>query len=182
MHKFSRFFVSLLFVGLFTTYTPVTMADDQPESSNYGSKVGNKALNGFANITTSTLEIPKNIINTTNDSNIIYGITGGLLKGVINTIGRVAVGVTDIITFPIPTKPIAQSAYIWDGFDDDTTYGPVFRLDQSKSPAVQAPVVEPVVAVPAVAAPRPEPIDNSKQYNQETSHSLDTMFKKEMMK
>ncbi len=117
-------------------------------------------------------------------SNFIYGITGGLVKGVINIIGRTAVGVTDLITFPIPTRPIAQPVYIWNDFDVDTNYGPVFRLDldeEEETPVVQAPVAEPVAA-PAVVAPRPEPIDNSKQYKQETNHKLDEMFKKEMKK
>lgn len=197
MGKFSRFFVPLLFAGLFTAYAPVTQAEmqqqgygnttyipvDRSQCRSYGSKVGNKALNAFANLTTGVLEIPKNIINTTNNSNIFYGVVGGLFKGLINTGGRIGVGIADLVTIPLPTKPIAQPEYIWEDFDVDTTYGPVFRLDkcQEESPAVQAPIPEPVLA-PAVIAPKPEPIDNSKQYNQETNQKLDTIFKKEMMK
>lgn len=196
MRKLSRFFVFLLFTGLFTAYTPIVQADmqqgygntasaparDKTRHRSYGSKVGNKALNAFANLTTSVVEIPKNIINTTNKSNIIYGAVGGLFKGLIHTAGRIGVGVTDLITIPLPTKPIAQPAYIWDNFDVDTTYGPVFRLDlaQEAAPVVQAPAPEPVVAAPV--APKPQPIDNSKQYHQETNHKLDRVFKKEMMK
>jgi putative exosortase-associated protein (TIGR04073 family) len=204
MHKYSRFFVFLLFAGLGTVYAPITQADMQQQGygdttstqggihprgsfgDSYGSRVGNKALNAFANLTTSTLELPKNIINTNNKSNFIYGITGGLVKGVINIIGRVAVGVTDLITFPIPTKPIAYPVYIWDDFDVDTTYGPVFRLDTSEEaepePVVQAPIPQPVAPAPAVIEPKPQAIDNSKQYNQETNQKLDEIFKKEMKK
>lgn len=98
------------------------------ERVGYGSHVGDKALNGMANLVTAVLEIPKSIINTTNESNLAYGVVGGLLKGVINTVGRAATGVTDIVTMPIPTKPIAQPVYIWDDFDVDTSYGDVFRL------------------------------------------------------
>jgi putative exosortase-associated protein (TIGR04073 family) len=197
MRKFSRFFVPLLFAGLFTAYAPVTQAEmqygntvtvpvmqtEQSQCRSYGSKVGNKALNAFANLTTGVLEIPKNIINTTNNSNIFYGVVGGLFKGLINTGGRIGAGIADLVTIPLPTKPIAQPEYIWEDFDVDTTYGPVFRLDkcQEESSAVQAPIPEPVLA-PAVIAPKPEPIDNSKQYNQETNQKLDTIFKKEMMK
>ena len=191
MRKFSRFFVFFLFTGLFTLYAPLTQADMQqqgdsntiipPESQHrsYGSKVGNKALSAFANLTTSVLEIPKNIINTTNKSNIIYGAVGGLFKGLIHTAGRIGVGITDLVTLPLPTKPIAQPEYIWNDFDVDTRYGPVFRLD----PTQQAePVVQDLRPEPAVIAPKPEAIDNSKQYHQETNHKLDTLFKKEMMK
>lgn len=196
MRKFSRFFVFLLFTGLFTVYAPMTLADMQQgygDSSatqgrgsfgnSYGSKTGNKMLNAFANLSTSVLELPKNIINTSNKSNVLYGITGGLVKGMINMIGRTAVGVTDLITFPIPTKPVVQPVYIWNDFDVDTVYGPLFRLDSSQEepPVVQAPVAA-SVAAPVVVAPKPEPLDNSKQYKQETNHKLDEMFKKEMKK
>ncbi len=202
MRKFSRFFIFLLFTGLFTAYAPMTQADmqqgygnmpytpitqiDEPlEQASYGRKIGKKALSGWTNLSLGILEIPKNIINTTNKSNIFYGIVGGLFKGLVNTAGRMGVGVADLITFPLPTKPIASPLFIWDDFDVDTTYGPVFRLyknQETVSPVVQAPSVEPVVAAPAVVTPKPEAIDNSKQYSQETNHKLDTVFKKEMMK
>ncbi len=107
--------------------TTSSFADEQ---QSYGSQVGNKALNGFANITTAILEIPKNIINTTNDSNFAYGIAGGLGKGILNTVGRIVTGITDLITAPLPTKPIAYPLYVWDDFDEDTTYGEVFRLQE----------------------------------------------------
>ncbi|HEY8096561.1 MAG TPA: exosortase system-associated protein, TIGR04073 family [Methylobacter sp.] len=197
MRKFSRFFVFLLFAGLFTAYAPITLADMQQQGTaygpstqggnqhrsfgnSYGSKVGNKALNAFANLTTSVLEIPKNIINTTNQSNVIYGTIGGLFKGLVHTAGRIGVGITDLLTIPLPTRPITYPLYIWNDFDVDTTYGPVFRLDDSQEE--EPPVVQVPVAAPVVVVPKPEPIDNSKLYNQETNQKLDVMFKKEMKK
>lgn len=200
MRKFSRFFCFFLFSGLLIAHAPMTQADMQQQGygstpstqgggyqhrsfgNSYGSKVGNKALNAFANLTTSVLEIPKNIINTTNKSNIVYGTVGGLFKGLVHTAGRIGVGIADLVTIPLPTKPIAQPMYIWDNFDVDTTYGPVFRLDPTQDeepPVVQAPSP---VAAPAVVKPKPEAIDNSKQYNQETNQKLDAIFKKEMKK
>jgi len=199
MRKFSRFFVCVLFTGLFTAYAPATLADMQQQGyggvasmpaartyetqhRSYGSKVGNKAVNAFANLTTGVLEIPKNMINTSNKSNVIFGAVGGLFKGLVHTAGRIGVGIVDLVTIPLPTQPIAQPAYIWDDFDVDTTYGPIFRLDKSQAvdpPVIQAPVAPPVVVAPT---PKPEPIDNSKQYNQETNQKLDTFFKKEMKK
>jgi len=102
---------------------------DQPKS--YGAVVGHKLVNGMTNMVTAVLEIPKNIINTTNQnkSNIAYGIVGGMLKGVLNTSGRLISGATDFVTAPIPTQQFVQPAYIWDDFDADTTYGKVFRLE-----------------------------------------------------
>jgi len=106
----------------------ISHADDDQQS--YGSQVGEKALNSLSNITTSFIEIPKNIINTTNNSNAAYGVVGGLLKGVINMSGRILVGTIDLVTIPLPTKPIAQPAYVWQKFDIDTSYGKIFQLEE----------------------------------------------------
>jgi putative exosortase-associated protein (TIGR04073 family) len=96
----------------------------------YGSKIGHKALNGFTNMMTAPLEVPKNIINTINQSNVAYGMVGGLAKGILNTVGRMFTGLGDFITFPLPTKPIVYPAYVWDDFDVDSTYGDVYRLEE----------------------------------------------------
>ncbi|MCF7965692.1 MAG: exosortase system-associated protein, TIGR04073 family [Methylobacter tundripaludum] len=198
MRKFSRLFVCFLFVSLSIVYAPMTQADmqqgygdmahvpasgaDELQQQGYGGKVGNKAMNAFANLTTGVLEIPKNIINTTNKSNIFYGVVGGLFKGLVHTGGRIGSGIADLVTIPLPTKPIAQPRYIWENFDVDTTYGPVFRLDETKEterPAVQAPSVEPVVAAPPVVAP----VDRSAQYRmEEDNRKRDALFKDKMTK
>jgi putative exosortase-associated protein (TIGR04073 family) len=100
------------------------------ESKDYGTKVGNKALSGLTNITTGALEIPKSIINTTNDSNFVFGVIGGVIKGMLTAAGRISSGVVDLATAPIPTKPIVHPERIWDDFDQETTYGKKFRLDE----------------------------------------------------
>ena len=151
MTKFQRFFMFLLLTPVFMVYTPLSQADMQQQDydgqasdnrtytpsadaplkqQSYGQKVGNKALVAFANITTSPLEIPKNIINTMNQSNFFYGVFGGFLKGLVNTLGRTGCGIADLITLPLPTKPVAYPIYIWDDFDVDTTYGEVYRLNK----------------------------------------------------
>jgi len=204
MIEFNRFNVSLLFTTLFMTYTPMTQADmqqqgygyqsaytpivgadDSRQQSSYGEKVGNKALNAFANLTTSTLEMPKNIINTMNQSNFFYGVFGGFIKGLVNTLGRTGCGIADLITFPLPTMPIAYPVYIWDDFDVDTSYGEVFRLDKTQKidqPVTQEPVTQPVPTAVVATPPTAAVVDRSSQYNQETNRKLDTLFKQEMQK
>lgn len=197
MTRIDRFFAPLLLTGLLTAYTPLTQADMQQQGygdmsytaapridksqqpTTYGGKVGRKASSAFANLTTGWLEIPKNMINTSNQSNVFYGIVGGLFKGVVNMAGRLGVGVADLITIPIPTQPIAYPIYVWDDFDVDTSYGEAFRLDTTEAPpAKPVAVVEPIE--PVVAQPSaPAPVD---QYNKETNKTLDNYFKKEMMK
>ncbi len=109
------------------TVSTATLAD---EHKSYGERFGHKVVNGISNMALSVLEIPKNIINTTNQSNIFYGLTGGLAKGIINTVGRTAAGATDLVTSPLPTKQFVEPAYPWqDYFEKDTTYGKVFNMD-----------------------------------------------------
>ncbi|MGR9116506.1 MAG: exosortase system-associated protein, TIGR04073 family [Gammaproteobacteria bacterium] len=181
--KRTRFIAPILFAGLLTA-SPLALSQDSfaPEQS-YGAKVGNKALNAFANITTSVLELPKNVINVSNQSNVFYGLTGGLFKGIVNMAGRIGVGVADLVTIPLPTKPIAYPVYVWDDFDVDTTYGDAYRLDRTSAPVTKAP--EPITEA-AAPAPQPEPVkDYSEQYQQEypnPNEKLDAYFKKEMMK
>lgn len=105
-------------------------ADEPPPQADYSTQVQTKAENGIVNITSAPLEIPKNIINTTNESNIIFGFVGGTLKGVINTIGRVLTGTADLVTAPLPTQPVTDPNHVWDDFDQDTTYGDLFRLPE----------------------------------------------------
>lgn len=102
----------------------------------YGDKVSNKLLRGFANMTTAVIEIPKTIINNTNargvggeGSNIFWGLAAGGIVGVVNMLGRTATGITDVLTFPLPTKSIQNPEYPWEQFNEDTSYGNVFEYD-----------------------------------------------------
>ena len=143
MNTYHHFFVAGLLTGLSLVYASTALADQmyqqqdqqqyqqQPRARSYGEKVGDKAKSGITNIATSWLEVPKSIINDTNaqDSNIIYGIIGGALEGGIQTAGRAAVGIADLVTAPLATKPIVHPQYIWEDFDQTNIYGDVFRLD-----------------------------------------------------
>jgi putative exosortase-associated protein (TIGR04073 family) len=158
MKKYSTALLSALVISSTLVFSPVTQADDvsakeqeliqreqelnareekinqrEQFEATYHEKVREKYFSGFLNMTTAVLEIPKNIINTTNDSNVAFGVIGGMVKGILNTAGRVVTGATDFVTAPIPTKPIALPVHVWDDFDSDTTYGEVFRLDNQPS-------------------------------------------------
>ncbi len=152
------------------------------EHDRYVRQVGDKALLGAANLASAPLEIPKNIINVYNypenyqDANLIYGVVGGVIKGTFDAAGRIFTGAFDVVTAPLPTKPVIQPKYIWDDFDKSNSYGQIFRL-------VDNPKIEPYVA----PAPRPvaqiEPVeDHVDDYSQQTNENLDTMFKDKMMK
>jgi putative exosortase-associated protein (TIGR04073 family) len=157
-----------------------------PYNQSYGSKIGNKALRGFTNLLVAPIEIPKGVIITSNESNPFYGIIGGIFKGLFHTAGRMGSGLIDVVFFPLPTKPNMDPVYPWDDyFDRDTSYCDIFDLDFAEEEQPEqaiAPVPVPAPAAPVVIAPKPQPIDNSKLYNQETSHQLDEVFKKRMKK
>ncbi|WP_262965725.1 exosortase system-associated protein, TIGR04073 family [Methylobacter psychrophilus] len=197
MIKFNHFYIFLPFISLFMAHMPIAQADSPQQSysnqadaslqqSSYGEKIGNKALNAFANLATSPLEIPKDIINTINQSNFFYGVFGGFTKGLVNTLGRAGCGIADLITLPIPTQPIAHPVYIWDDFDMDTTYGEVLRLDNTKK--TDQSIIEPPITqatptpTPVATTPKTAIVDRSNQYNQQTNKKLDTLFNNKMQK
>ncbi len=117
-------------------------ADEEQEATrtnctpqlSYEDKMENKALNGITNIGTAILELPKNTINTVNDSNVALGVIGGAIKGTLHTVGRFTAGLVDLATFWLPTEPILQPSNIWDDFDKETTYGKVFRVEKNLPP------------------------------------------------
>jgi len=111
-------------------------ASDVAAQETYGGKVAYKLGVGFANIVTSWLEVPKCMINGYNNADVVfgneadfvYGVTTGVIKGVINTVGRTFTGTLDVITFPLPTKPIPNPPLIWKDFAADTHYGKAFQV------------------------------------------------------
>ena len=118
----------LLILSALLMSAPLNAANGVDRS--YGDRVGDKALNGLANLATGWLEIPKSMINTTNEVNLAFGLTGGMIKGVVNTVGRMTTGAVDLITAPVLTRQVASPEYVWDDFDANTRYGDVFRLDE----------------------------------------------------
>jgi len=64
-----------------------------------------KLKRGLTNVAFGWTEIPKNIIDTSKQSNGLNGVTIGTLKGVLQTFARTVSGVVDVLTFPIaPTE------------------------------------------------------------------------------
>ncbi|WP_119630258.1 exosortase system-associated protein, TIGR04073 family [Methylocaldum marinum] len=105
----------------------LVMSSASPASDDYGQDVGTKLGSGLSNLALGWVEFPKNIINTTNETNVLFGLSGGFLKGGLHTLGRIASGVVDVLTFPLPTQPITKPGFVWENFDVETQYGPVFQ-------------------------------------------------------
>jgi len=117
LQHFRSISLAALFAALFTMAVTPAMAND------YGDQVVNKFSRGFANTLTGWVELPKNIVNTTREDNVGYGLTVGLVKGVVHTVGRTVVGALELVTFFIPSQEYVAPRYVWDPFAKDTTYG-----------------------------------------------------------
>lgn len=118
-------FITLITV-LLVFFSPLSSAEQQ----SYGDKTSDKFARSMSNIGLSVLEIPKNIINRTNESNVFYGLVGGGFQGVLNMGGRMGVGLLDLLTLPLPTKPITDPLHPWQQyFEKDTQYENIFVLD-----------------------------------------------------
>lgn len=100
------------------------------KQKSYGAQVGEKALNGVTNVGTAILELPKGIINTTQETNIIYGLIGGTGAGIFNTLGRLSTGLIDLVSAPVPSDPLVNPVRVWEKFDKRTTYGIQYHLEE----------------------------------------------------
>ena len=98
--------------------------------SSYPEQIGNKLAHGVANTVTGIVEVPKNMYIESNRKGPAYGIPVGLFTGIVQGIGRTLTGVVDLVTFPIPTKPIIYPDFIWKDFDKETHYHPDWKLQQ----------------------------------------------------
>ncbi len=112
------------------TNAPASVGTSTRPSEDYGMAIAEKLGTGFANIGLSFLEIPKNVINTTNEADVALGVTGGVLKGGLHMVGRILAGVADVVTFPLPTEPIAVPQFVWENPTMETHYNPLFKLKQ----------------------------------------------------
>jgi putative exosortase-associated protein (TIGR04073 family) len=107
------FLISVLAIN---AYAPASQAEG------YAADVSHKFTRGVSNLFTGLGEVPKNIVNTTNKTNPVVGGVGGLLLGTLDTLGRTATGVFDVVTSPFPTKSLVQPEYVWTDFNKSTSY------------------------------------------------------------
>ena len=60
---------------------------------------------GFCNILTCPLELFKGVQDVGNENGPLAAYSYGILEGLFNTVVRAAVGVYEVVTFPIPVPP-----------------------------------------------------------------------------
>jgi putative exosortase-associated protein (TIGR04073 family) len=76
---------------------------------------------GLAGMTTCFLEVPGNMVQTTRERGLGYGLTLGFVEGLGRLVVRPLVGVYEFVTapFPIPAgyKPIIEPEFPWGYFE-----------------------------------------------------------------
>ena len=76
---------------------------------------GGKLTRGLMNVVTGWLELPNEIVDTSNRQNVLVGATWGTLQGLGKGVVREVVGVYETITFPVPVPsnyaPILSPEY-----------------------------------------------------------------------
>ncbi|MDD5033578.1 MAG: exosortase system-associated protein, TIGR04073 family [Methylococcaceae bacterium] len=111
-----------LLVATLTTLAPAIEAAENSDPS-----MGTKLGAGLSNIFLGFIEMPKNVINTSNEANVALGISGGVIKGGLHTVGRVLAGTLDVLSFPLPTESILAPQYVWENFNVETHYNSMFK-------------------------------------------------------
>lgn len=100
-----------------------TMGSGGRTGQSYIAMSGEKLATGVVNIATGIVELPKTVILTSQRDGTPYGLTVGLITGIMHSVGRTVFGALDVVTFLIPTPPTVRPKYIWENFDKETTYG-----------------------------------------------------------
>jgi len=74
------------------------------------SALDSKLERGSKNAVTGWTEIPKSVLDTTKEKNIVYGLTLGLFEGLLNAFARTVSGVADVATAPMgqQSEPAVQ--------------------------------------------------------------------------
>jgi putative exosortase-associated protein (TIGR04073 family) len=81
-------------------------------ANDYGEAVKLKLASGLSNLFLGLVEVPKNIINTSNQVNLLFGVTGGTVKGTAHALGRTLSGIADVFTAPLGNKPITNPPFV----------------------------------------------------------------------
>jgi putative exosortase-associated protein (TIGR04073 family) len=120
--------IAALLVCLATGSASVCHAEERYGSRSYTGTVGEKFGIGFSNAATGWVEIPKTMYVSSLQEGLASGLTLGFFKGIVNTLGRTFMGVADMTTFMIPTKPMITPPVIWQDFDQGTSYSSTWKL------------------------------------------------------
>ena len=110
----------LLVASIITLFSLTAQAGDSGIS--YPARIGGKFGIGLINTVTGIVEIPKSMMVETAKDGIGMGMTLGFVNGMTNMLGRTLTGMVDVVSFPIPTKPMISPAVVFQDFSQESTF------------------------------------------------------------
>jgi putative exosortase-associated protein (TIGR04073 family) len=128
MNKTLKTMLMVALLAMLNPYIAYAGSQNQSQGNSHMDRVGEKLGAGLANVATGVVEIPKTIITSTKRKGIAYGATAGLITGIMQTLGRTLCGTLDLVTFMIPTQSLVHPEYVWNNFNQETTYTSNFQM------------------------------------------------------
>jgi len=104
--------LALMGIASSLTLLAMTMTTTPAHAAVEGGPI-RKLSRAAANLVTGWLELPLQVMQTTERSGSLAGLTQGIGRGVVLGLGRTLVGAIELVTFPIPNPT--------------TGYGPVIE-------------------------------------------------------
>ena len=105
MKKFFVFTMVLLLIFGSSSFVFAKQADTTTTDSSvttYRNQIGEKAARGTKNILFGWTELPKRVVDITNETkNPIWGLFAGTFQGTLKAVARTFSGVVDVLTCPI---------------------------------------------------------------------------------
>ena len=126
-------FVPLLLLVVLTIIPLSAYAEPQPEM--IAEKMAIKFSRGVANTFTGIAELPKQTILTGRDMGTVGYVVVGPLKGIVMTVYRTFIGLTESVFFAVPQPgyydPMIAPTYVWEGWEPKRDTSPII-LESSK--------------------------------------------------
>jgi putative exosortase-associated protein (TIGR04073 family) len=94
----------------------------------YAATIGEKFGTGAVNVATGVAELPRTMYAMSLKEGVAEGLTLGFFKGIGNMLGRTLMGAVDLVSFPIPTKPMVNPPLVWQDFDRETLFNSTWEL------------------------------------------------------
>ncbi|BBL75681.1 exosortase system-associated protein, TIGR04073 family [Methylomagnum ishizawai] len=128
MKKINYMAVALVCVGLASVPPCHAQREPAPVYRGYTGTIAEKFGTGVTNMGLGWVEIPKTMYVSSMQDGVLSGLTLGLFKGMANTFGRMFLGMADMFTFMIPTKPMVTPDVVWRDFGTETAYSNSWEL------------------------------------------------------
>ena len=97
-------------------------AQAEDSGISYPARIAGKLGIGLINTVTGIIELPKSMMVESAKDGIGMGLSLGFIQGMTNMMGRTLIGMMDVVSFPIPTKPMITPPVIFQDFGQETTY------------------------------------------------------------